>query len=271
MKYEHKANPAQALMKAIEALSRSRPKWRVWSDFVECAALSLSNAVDRSQYTAREARYMEIIRDYPGDDALALARCLAHVVNALEAGFCDCLGTTFMSLELGSHWHGQYFTPYPVASMMAQMIVNDPRPTIATQGFFTVMEPAAGAGAMIIAVADHVRSLGINYQQHMHVAATDVDLTAALMSYVQFSLLHIPAVVIHGNSLSCNEWSRWYTPAHILDRWQWKLQRHATSTQDDKLIRVVQSVPEVLPVLDAPTITLPALDKRAGRDQLSLF
>lgn len=64
-----------------------------------------------------------------------------------------------------------------------------------------------------------------NYQQHMHVVAQDLDEKAVHMAYVQLSLMHIPAVVIHGNTLSLEERARWYTPAHILGGWGWRLAR----------------------------------------------
>jgi hypothetical protein len=57
------------------------------------------------------------------------------------------------------------------------------------------------------------------------VTAVDVDPKCVHMSYLQFSLLHIPAVIIHGNSLSLEEFGRWYTPAHIMNGWNWKLRR----------------------------------------------
>jgi hypothetical protein len=59
------------------------------------------------------------------------------------------------------------------------------------------------------------------------------------MAYLQFALLHIPAVVIHGNSLSLEEFGRWYTPAHIMDGWSWKLRRQPDDEHD------IQEAPEV--------------------------
>uniref|UniRef100_UPI003F494B27 hypothetical protein n=1 Tax=Cupriavidus taiwanensis TaxID=164546 RepID=UPI003F494B27 len=45
------------------------------------------------------------------------------------------------------------------------------------------------------------------------------------MTYLQLSLLHIPAIVIHGNALSVESWGTWFTPAHILGGWGAKLRR----------------------------------------------
>ena len=42
------------------------------------------------------------------------------------------------------------------------------------------------------------------------------------MTYVQLSLYAVPAVIKHGNTLSMNEWSNWYTPAYMLGAWYWK-------------------------------------------------
>lgn len=43
------------------------------------------------------------------------------------------------------------------------------------------------------------------------------------MAYLQLSLLHVPAVIVHGNTLSPEEWSHWHTPAHILGFWNARL------------------------------------------------
>lgn len=47
-------------------------------------------------------------------------------------------------------------------------------------------------------------SQGVNYQQ-THVTAVGVDIRAVHMAYLQLSLLHVPAIIIHGNSLSLEE------------------------------------------------------------------
>jgi len=91
---------------------------------------------------------------------------------------------------------------------------------------------------MVIALAHEMRELGINYQQHPHVTAVDVDPKCVHMAYVQFALLHIPAVIVHGNAPSLEECGRWYTPAHILDGWTWKLRREAEGAHE------IQGIPE---------------------------
>lgn len=198
--------------------------YQVFTDFLALAACSFSNAIDRRFYDEREKLYMHTIRRYGKDEADKFPQMLALLVRAFEPSpgvvvFRDVLGELFMSLELGNEWAGQFFTPYSVALLKAQMVLGDAdalRAEIAERGFVRAMEPAVGGGAMVIAAADAFQRLGINYQQHLHFTCIDVDIKAVCMAYIQLSLLHIPAVVVHGNALSLEQWSAWYTPAHRL-------------------------------------------------------
>lgn len=198
---------------------------RVFADFCEIAAISLSNAVDRLHHAKREARYLELVGQYDTEEVGRFARMLAHLVDSLEGGFHDALGTLFMSFEFGDQWKGQFFTPYPVASLMARMVAGDLKGQVAREGFISVNEPACGAGAMVLAMAEVARDQGVNYQQAMHVVATDIDATAVHMAYVQLALFHVPAIVVHGNTLALSEWDHWATPAHVLGGWDLKLRR----------------------------------------------
>lgn len=67
-------------------------------------------------------------------------------------------------------------------------------------------------------------SLNGAYQKHVLFVAQDIDRTAAMMCYIQMSLLGCPAVVVIGDSLtrpfpnSDNE--AWYTPFYYLNQWR---------------------------------------------------
>lgn len=218
------------LVKLISGLAYRHSQWQVFSDFAEMAAISISNAVDLAQSQTREERYMQIIQRYRADELAKFPQMLAALTMAMEEEPADVLGRTFHDLELHNKWAGQFFTPYHVCRMMAKMTIGDKADVearIAARGFVTASEPAAGSGAMVIALAHEMRDAGINYQRHLHVTAVDVDAKCVHMAYLQFALLHIPAIIVHGNSLSLEEFGRWYTPAHIMDGWNWKLKREA--------------------------------------------
>ncbi len=221
--------PRKELMDLLRTLAYGHDLWAVFSDFVEMGAICFSNGMDLLQMETREARYMEIAKSYNKDDLTRFSHALGALTEALEiARFDDVLGSVFMELELGNKWKGQFFTPYHICYMMGKMTLSglNPESEIKRKGFVTVNDPCSGGGAMLIGMAQAMQDAGINYQQHMYVYAQDLDIKAVHMAYIQLSLLHVPAVVIHGNTLLNEERSRWYTPAHFMGSWDIKL-RHA--------------------------------------------
>jgi hypothetical protein len=229
----HKAE----LIKTMQGLAHRHDLWRVFSDFVEMAAVSIANACDtfNRDRDAREARYMEMIKAYTREELAEFPKMLGQLTMALECGMDDVLGEVFMELDLGSKWHGQFFTPYELCQMMAAINIgpDNVKAEIERKGFITVNEPACGGGAMLLAMAEELQRAGVNYQKHMHCTAQDLDLKAVHMAYVQMSLLHIPAIVIHGNTLTLEERSHWCTPAHIMGGWAWKLRRPQAPANDN--------------------------------------
>ncbi len=255
----------KALVKLITELSYRHSQWQVFSDFVEMGALSISNAVDLAQCEKREARYMEIVKRYKPDELAKFPEMLALLTLALDEEMDDVLGRTFHDLELHNKWSGQFFTPYHLCRMMAKMTLADNvEARIEERGFVSAMEPAAGSGAMVIALAQEMRDAGINYQRHLHITAVDVDPKCVHMAYLQFALLHIPAIIIHGNSLSLEEYGHWYTPAHIMDGWKWKLRRQPAGTHE------IERPPETPPA-PAELRQDRKDDARLGPSQLTLF
>lgn len=227
--------PKAALAKLLRDLSHRHSLWKVWQDFLTLCATTISNAVDPVQRETREAQYMATIRGYNKEELDEFARGFALVAEGLELGHSDLLGSLFMQLELGNAWAGRFFTPYCVAHMMGKMTMHDAREHIARRGFVTISDPCVGGGAMLIGAAHALLDDGINYQHHMHSTAQDIDITAVHMAYVQLTLLHVPAVVIHGNSLKNETLSAWYTPAHVLGGW-------GTRLRDAERLDAVRSV-----------------------------
>lgn len=208
----------------------------VFRDFCEMSALAISNSVDFAQAEAREARYLQIVKSYTPDEISRFCEMHAKVIESLESGFSDCLGELFMSLELGDDFKGQFFTPYPVSRLMAGLTLGNVDLSAFPGGYITINDPAVGAGSMLIAAAHALKDQGINYQRLMHATACDIDATAVHMAYIQLSLLHVPAIVIHGNSLSLAEWGHWVTPAHVLGNWDYRLRWQADIAQADSAL-----------------------------------
>jgi len=217
-----KPNHVAAIVKRFRGFSGSRSTWDAFRDFLELAACTLSNTVDlRPTREEREARYMATIKKYTPEEVQAFPQILALLALALEDEATDVLGRVYMELELGNKWGGQFFTPQCLADVMGAMTFDPEgaRAIIAERGYITLSEPAAGGGALVIGMCKAMKAAGFNYTRQLHVTAVDVDEKSAHMTYIQLSLLGVPAVVVHGNSLSLQEWSHWYTPVHVLDGW----------------------------------------------------
>lgn len=262
--------------KAMAALlRRSEPRhdlYTVFGDCMEVMAMAMANSVDRTQFDRREARYLQIVGQYRADIIETFPRVLAELVNALEAGIADVLGPLFHDLELHNKARGQFFTPYPICQMMADVSFADEaglRARIEKRGFIRAMEPACGAGSMLIALADTMKTRGINYQHHLHATAIDIDHRAVHMAYCQLSLLHVPAHLMVGNALSGDIVEHWYTPAHILGGWNARL---AAASNDELAGGPVMSMPELQTATSnrQPAVEFPA-PAPSVPVQLSLF
>lgn len=230
------------IAKLITGLAYRHQPYQVFADFLECSALALVNAVDLGQKPAREERYLQVIKRYEKAEVDKLPHLLGMLILALEEEITDVLGGVFNELELHNKYQGQFFTPQSLCDAMAAMTI-DAR-LLSDRDFITIQEPACGSGAMVIGCAKHIRNCGFNYQQSMHVTAMDVDLKAVHMAYTQLTLLHIPAVIYHANTLSGEIWSRWVTPAHVLGFWDIKLDRQRHTMPPALKIERKQLLPE---------------------------
>lgn len=216
-----------ALVTILRDLAHGVGIWQAWCDFCEIAAITISNHVDLARYAEREARYLAIIKRYTRPQLDAFAQAFAALVLQLEDGIDDVLGRAFMDLELGNKWAGQFFTPFSVCRMTAELQIDDDlRAKIADRGYVTMSDPAVGAGAFPLAMAAALRDANINYQHALHVTCQDIDPKAVHMAYAQLSLCHIPAVLIIGDTLRApSQGERWYTPAHVWGGWSARLAR----------------------------------------------
>lgn len=215
------------IVKLIQRMAARHSAWQVFGDWVEIMAMSISNAVDWAQSEPREERYLEIVKQYSKEEIESFAEMFALLVSELDdrvnkSGPEDLLGPIFHALELHNKYHGQFFTPVNVCQMMTEMSLSENDSDIAKNGYISVGEPTCGSGAMVLAFAKAMNKRKYNYCSQMVAGCTDIDLKCVHMTYVQLALCGIPAIVIHGNALSLEEWSRWYTPAYVIGGWNRK-------------------------------------------------
>lgn len=212
-----------AFKKTFRELAPYKHRYEVFRDFVTMAATSLHNAIH--QDPAREDEYLRIIAEYKKPDQLAFSKLLGCLVTALDEDPRDILGPLYMELEIANKDAGQFFTPPEVSDLMANLTFSDELTKLEDQPFITASEPACGAGGMILSLVKVLIEAGHNPSQKIWVQAIDVDRMAALMCYIQLSLWNVPAEVIVGNTLSLEIREVWYTPAHHMGLWKYRLQR----------------------------------------------
>lgn len=224
-------------MKAFSSVCTYRSSWKVWADLVRMAAIAISNAVDHSEVAKRrEKEYLQIIDKYKKPEQEMFPKLLCMVVEALEENpEQDFLGELFMALGLGNHWKGQFFTPYHICHVMAEMTMGNAEAEIERKGWIGIEDCCCGAGAMLIGARNVLARKNIDWTSQALFVAQDIDVTAAMMCYIQLSLLGCSGYVAVGNSLTNpitgsstllpvaqEDLDVWYTPTFYLDVWQYR-------------------------------------------------
>ena len=169
------------VVRLFDRLAQRHSRWEVWADFVYLSATTLSNAVDKAHFAEREKTYLAVARKYNKEELDTIAEMLALVVMGIDENpDQDFLGELFMSLNLGNQYKGQFFTPYCVCRVMAQITGTDNlKAKLEGKGWVSVNDCCCGAGALLVAFANECTRQGINFQTSVLFVAQDIDLTAA--------------------------------------------------------------------------------------------
>lgn len=263
-------NIEKEFMNRFQKLCHTRQSWEVWSDMVNMFARSYSNFPEsvaitdpekRSErWKKREQEYLHLIGKYPEDEQKIFPELHALMVTELERRNGDFLGDMYMKLNLGSHWHGQFFTPKDVAELMSAITVpkDDLKAEIEEKGFISICDPACGAGVNLLATVRTMMLEGIDFQTKAVFVGQDIDGVAGLMCYVQLCAFGCAGYVCIADTLANpitgsdvllvtempdQEW--WYTPTWFTPIWAGR----RTARRMDRIIRASG------PVLPASTAT----------------
>lgn len=216
----------QGLKSLLEDLGNKYGIWQTFSDFVQIQAVLISNMCDPLHAEERGKTYLDITKKYDDKARKTLSQAMKVFGEEIEKNFNeknprDILGPLFHELNLHNKQTGQFFTPNSIADFLGIVAFGEDGKGIKENGYITIYEPACGSGVMLLSFAGDMSKKGYDPKTQMVATAIDIDLTCVCMAYVQLSLYGIPAVVIHGDTLTVKEWSRWYTPTYILDNWLW--------------------------------------------------
>lgn len=209
-------NPVNEFIKQLGSLDRSRSDREKFQDLLELAycAFAKPTAPTPERADALEARYMSIVNRYQDKDTIrAYPDLIGMAWDAEKDGGVDFLGEASAQLNALNASQGQFFTPYSVSRMMAEMQLDDISTVIEREGYVTLLEPACGAGGMVLAASDVFEQKGFRLDQHLLVQAVDVSPLCFYMAFLQLTWRGVAANVVRGNSLSLETFESAWTLA----------------------------------------------------------
>lgn len=229
-----KSAEGKDFLELLRSLCSSKEAWQVWSDCMRIFAISIANSLDSSETAKkREEEYRRIMSGYKAAEQEVFPKLLALIVSALERNpDQDFLGELFQALSLNDHWKGQFFTPYGMARLLAETTQGNCADQLREREYLSVCDPACGAGVTLIVVRNHLMREGLDWSTKALFAAQDIDRTAALMCFIQLSLLGCAGYVVVGNSIThpmvgdpilpieTEGQEYWFTPAFYLPVWR---------------------------------------------------
>ena len=186
--------------KKINSMSGKYSPYQIFYDWVKMLAIAIQNGCDIMKgrvWEQREKEYLEIAGKYTREEMGKITEISWMLTELMSRKLYDWLGEIYMGSGCGNGKIGQFFTPYHISMLTAQMEMSK----VSDKEIIKLYEPSAGAGGMIIAAADALERKGIDYQKKLRVVAQDLDWLAVYMTYVQLSLYGIDAEVAQGNTL----------------------------------------------------------------------
>lgn len=204
---------------ALKRLAGHRSYHEVWMDFAVYGASELSKIYPNNQLKDAHTR---IADKYSSDGMESMAELMGCTIAAFEENpNQDFLGSMYMELGIGNKKDGQFFTPYVVCKAMADAQISKDAvdDAIKERGYITLNDPACGGGATLIAGANRLKELGIDYQNFAWFEAQDLNLETACMCYIQLSLLGCAGVVIVGDTITQERRQELMLPMNLISPW----------------------------------------------------
>lgn len=211
------ADAVKAFVKEIGLFGKYRRPHKIFDDFCEATycALAKTTATDPDRRQALEDQYMAVVDNYPNkDDFRRMANLVVYAQIGLQNGGDDLMGRLAGEMGALDGGVGQFFTPHDISTLMSLMNCPDYKELIAQHGHVACHEPAAGAGGMIVAMADQCVAQGCDLEDVWFDAWELVPDTFRML-FVQLTLRGVAAKVVCGNTLTKEVFEVAYTPAAL--------------------------------------------------------
>ena len=184
---ENNCRPYRDLLKGFEnnhVFAHMHP-YDLYRQWLEAVWAMLELPLDPKGFKAALDRYTY-------EQGRELGRLFGLYVEAVEdLPFRDILGSLFMRLDVNSVRAGQYFTPWPIAEMMAMMTFDREEflRRVKERGEVSVCDPACGSGVMLLAFGKVVHdSLGRDGTNRLRLYGMDIDPRCVNMCRIQLRI-----------------------------------------------------------------------------------
>lgn len=234
---------SDTLLKAVKMTCGRVDQQQVFRDLVAYCALQLSNRTDPVHLKVRQEQQAAIVKNYTDQEKnqfMDISKQLAGEVvrNINQGSYVDLLGPAHQVLHPKSGPLKQDFTPPSIGRILSRITLEGAR--LPEAGFFTCNEPACGSGVLCLGLAEELLRQGFNPCEQLVIQASDLDRLCVQMTYLQLSLYGIPAVIIQGDTITLEEYDRWYTPLYIWRKWVWRAPMPFSSghNRSDELLKM---------------------------------
>ena len=211
----------KSIIKKLEYFKYGKGAIEVYRDCIEHMALNLAISTDTELDNSLRERYEEIFKNYSNEDkqkAKEICVDITYLLAEFENNYCDYLGELYMRVisEYGKPRLNQYFTPYHVSHLMAEMTLdmgnnNSKKP-------ITINEPCCGSGGMCVACLDVLNNKNINYLTDALIIANDIDETCVYMTYLQLSFCGAAAIIEQKDTLTQKKFKELKTLGYYLQK-----------------------------------------------------
>lgn len=184
---------------------------QVFEDFIRVTACAIS-------HPHREKEFISVESRYTAAEFALLAYAMGNLTfERVLNPFTDTLGPTYMALVSKSEKddQGKVYTPQPLAELLSMLTFSDELDKdMPADDPITLIDPACGAGVMLMAAAQVAHKTG--KLDRMYVHAADLDYIATQMTLINLSFAQVKGTVQHTNSLTGEVRESWYTNTAFL-------------------------------------------------------
>jgi hypothetical protein len=136
-----------------------------------------------------------------------LSEALAILIEQATLNYEDLLGNVYMQIGQGDRRFGQFFTPWGVAHMMAEITIGEIKPREPGQPPMRVLEPTVGSGVLILAAAEVIeeRCPGAILRGDVEFVGIDIDPLCCTMCRINMWIHGIVSLIKQEDELSEEE------------------------------------------------------------------